>query len=240
MLTCSDAIPAAATLTAMDNCTDPINVVLEEVDDMGVCPDPRIITRTWTATDDCLNEVTHTQTITVAPDAEDPTFVEALPTDEMLTCADAIPAAAVLTAMDNCTDPIPVEFEEIDDMGVCPAPRIITRIWTVRDECLNEVSHIQTITIAPDVEDPTFVEALPGDEVLTCADAIPAAATLTAMDNCTDPIPVEFEEIDDMGVCPAPRIITRTWTVEDECGNDIEHRRMSRPTYHYSSMDSFR
>ena len=217
--------PGACPGTPLTSSPNPITVVLVEEDDMGVCPDPRIITRTWTATDDCGNEEEYVQTITIAPDTEMPSFVEDLPVAEiMLECDDAIPPSATLTAMDNCTDPILVVFDEVDDMGICPASRFITRTWKAMDACMNEVSHMQTITIAPDTEMPSFVEDLPAAEImLECDDAIPPSVTLTAMDNCTDLIFTAFDEVDDMGACPASRIITRTWSAMDACMNEVSH-----------------
>ena len=224
-LTCADAIPAAANLTAMDNCTSLITVEFEEADNTMTCPDTRTIVRTWTATDACDNVATHIQTIIIAPDDEDPVFELPLPDAVVnLTCADAVPAAPTVAATDNCTNPIAVILVEIDDMGVCPVARIITRTWTATDECDNEVEYIQTITIAPDADAPTFVEALPDAIVnLACADAIPPAVNLTAMDNCTSPLNVVFAEADDMGACPDPQVIIRTWTATDACMNVVTH-----------------
>jgi len=219
MLTCADDIPVAATLTAMDNCTDPVNVIFAEADDMGVCPDPRIIIRTWTATDDCGNDIEHIQTITIAPDTEFPVFVEALPADLALTCADAIPVADVLTATDNCNIII-VEFNEVDNAATCPAVRGITRTWTATDDCGNETQHIQNITIAPDTQAPVL-SAMPADVVLGCGDPTPPAETITATDDCST-VEVMFGETE-MGDCPADRVIERTWTATDDCGNIIAH-----------------
>jgi len=225
-LICTDDIPDPAVLTAMDDCDDAPSVGFAEAT-AGTCPDPTVITRTWTATDACDNVATHIQTIIIAPDDEDPVFELPLPDAVVnLTCADAVPAAPTVAATDNCTNPIAVILVEIDDMGVCPVARIITRTWTATDECDNEVEYIQTITIAPDMEMPVFVEALPMDLNLTCAEAIPVEATLTATDNCTNPIGVIFVENDDNGgICPADggRTITRTWTATDACGNVGEH-----------------
>jgi len=59
----------------------------------------QIITRTWTATDNCGNATTASQVITVGDDGA-PTFVST-PADVTVEC-DNIPDAAVLTANDNC------------------------------------------------------------------------------------------------------------------------------------------
>ena len=55
-----DNVSAAATLTATDNCGEVTMEFLEETTD-GACPGSYVITRTWTATDECGNEATHIQ-----------------------------------------------------------------------------------------------------------------------------------------------------------------------------------
>jgi hypothetical protein len=57
------------------------------------------ITRTWTATDNCGNTATATQTITVI-DNTAPIFAN-VPTNVTVDCG-AIPSAATVTATDNC------------------------------------------------------------------------------------------------------------------------------------------
>ncbi len=219
-LICTDAIPPADEVTATDDCIDPIEVVFEETEDMGVCPEPRIITRTWTATDACMNEATYTQTITIAPDVTPPVLSD-MPADLNLTCADEIPPADPITATDDCTDPQEVVFEEVDDMGVCPDPRIITRTWTATDECMNETTYTQTITVAPDTTPPVLSEE-PADITLVCGDPIPEVPAITATDDCTNPQEVVFEETT-MGTCPEPTVILRTWTATDDCGNETTY-----------------
>jgi gliding motility-associated-like protein len=78
---CSDFIPAADILTATDNCTTPQIVAFTEVSTYsGSGCQNYTITRTWTATDECNNAVSHTQVITVqdtTPPAFDlPTYLE--------------------------------------------------------------------------------------------------------------------------------------------------------------------
>jgi hypothetical protein len=60
-----DAIPEAAVLTATDNCGT-ATVDFTETEVPGNCSSEYSIVRTWTATDDCGNETSHTQTIQLA------------------------------------------------------------------------------------------------------------------------------------------------------------------------------
>src|SRR5690606_33177164 len=138
-----------------------------------------ILTREWIATDACGLTTTHTQTITVE-DSTAPVFVETLPTDITVSC-DAIPAAAVLTATDNCGSAT-VSFTETSTSGSCANNYILTREWIATDACGLTTTHTQTITVE-DSTAPVFVETLPTDITVSC-DAIPAAAVLTATDNC--------------------------------------------------------
>ncbi|RKN79498.1 gliding motility-associated C-terminal domain-containing protein [Ulvibacterium marinum] len=57
-----DAIPEAAVLTATDNCGT-ATVDFTETEVPGNCSSEYSIVRTWTATDDCGNETSHTQTV---------------------------------------------------------------------------------------------------------------------------------------------------------------------------------
>jgi len=191
----------------------------------------QVIIRTWTATDDCGNETTHTQTITIPPDDVPPVLSD-MPADLNLICTDPIPPADMITATDDCTDPIEVVFEETDDMGVCPDPRIITRTWTAMDACMNETTYTQTITVAPDVTPPVFSD-MPADVNLTCLDEIPPPPTVTATDDCDGTIPAVLT-LGTSGVCPEPTVITRTWTATDACMNTTTYTQTITiaPDYH--------
>gem|GEM_PF-2454174 len=225
-LVCGDPIPEVPTITATDNCTEPQAVVFEETT-VGTCPESTVIMRTWTATDDCGNETTYTQTIDIPADNVPPVLSEE-PADENLTCADAIPDVPTVTATDDCTDSIEVIFEETDDMGACPNPRIITRTWTATDACTNETTYTQTITIAPD-ETPPVIMCPPNDPTVYTLEAdIPVAAADvtefeelggTAMDDCGA---MTLTAADEVTPCPGAAnqgMIVRTYTITDECGN---------------------
>ena len=75
-----DAVPAAVTLTATDNCDTPATVTASDSRTDGACPNSYAITRTWTATDCSGNTATATQIISVQ-DTRPPVFEDATPAD---------------------------------------------------------------------------------------------------------------------------------------------------------------
>ena len=170
----------------------------------GDCPSNYILTRTWTATDECGNSTSHTQTVTVQ-DTTAPTFNESLPSDETVEC-DAVADAVTLTASDNCGT-ADVTFNEVRTDGDCPSNYILTRTWTATDECGNSTSHTQTVTVQ-DTTAPMFNESLPTDENVEC-DAVVDAVTLTASDNCGT-ADITFNEVNTDGDCPSDYVFQRT------------------------------
>jgi hypothetical protein len=205
-----NAVPAAAILTATDNCNAP-TVVYNESRTNGNCPSNYILTRTWTATDACGNTSSKTQTITVQ-DIQAP-VLSASPADVTVEC-NAVPTAATLTATDNCDAPT-VTYAEVRTNGNCPGNYILTRTWTATDACGNTSSKTQTIAVQ-DTQAPVL-SASPADVTVEC-NAVPAAAILTATDNCDAPV-VVYNETRTNGNCPSNYILTRTWTATDACGN---------------------
>ncbi len=202
-----DDIPAAAQVSATDNCSD-VTIEFSEVISDGC---PYDIIRTWTATDACGNVAAHTQVITVE-DTQAP-ILNNVPADYTAECGDA-PALAPVTASDNCSNNIVVVFSEQVNSASCPIS--IVRTWTATDGCGNIAEASQNILIS-DEEAPVLSE-LPADLTVEC-DNIPAPANVTATDNCTNPI-VEFTEVQTDG-CPYQ--IIRTWSTADDCGNETSH-----------------
>ncbi|MFK8009738.1 MAG: Ig-like domain-containing protein [Saprospiraceae bacterium] len=200
---CDDII-GEALVTALDDCSGNLPVVFNEVVGTGC---PYTITRTWTATDLCDNEIVGTQVITLI-DTINPVFGN-VPTDVTVEC-DAIPAVATVTASDNCTAAVDVTFSETTTTG---CPYTIIRKWIAVDDCQNADSVIQVITVE-DTIDPVFAN-IPGDVTVEC-DAIPTAASVTASDNCDPNVGVVFSEIIGNG---CPYTITRKWLATDNCGN---------------------
>jgi hypothetical protein len=165
-----NAVPAAATLTATDNCSTPV-VTYNEVRTYGLCAGNYTLTRTWTATDACGNASSKTQVITVR-DTQAP-ILSAAPANVTVEC-NAVPAAATLTATDNCTTPV-VTYTEVRTNGNCSGNYTLTRTWTATDACGNASSKTQVITVQ-DTQAPVL-SAAPANVTVEC-NAVPAAATL--------------------------------------------------------------
>ena len=101
--------------------------------------------------------------------------------------------------------------------GSCPT--IITRTYTITDECGNSVDVVQTITIQ-DVTAPTFTA--PSALTINCEDdATDLALTgdvTDESDNCSVGLNATYVDVTD-NTDPCAVIITRTWTLTDDCGN---------------------
>ncbi|MBK7174158.1 MAG: choice-of-anchor L domain-containing protein [Bacteroidales bacterium] len=216
-----DAIPALGTavVTATDNCDTEVTITFEgETQTPGACPDAYTLTRTWKAVDNCGNEATSSQIITVQ-DVTDPVLT--VPEDITAECS-AIPALGteIVTATDNCDTEVTITFEgETQTPGACPDAYTITRTWKAVDNCGNEATASQIITVQ-DVTDPVLT--VPEDITVEC-DAIPALGTavVTATDNCDSDVTITFEgETQTPGACPDAYTLTRTWKAVDNCGNE--------------------
>ena len=143
---CSSLFPVSpGSATATDACAGYVHVVYNgQTSAAGSCPQEYIVTRRWTATDECGNSKTATQTITVR-DTQAPTFNNA-PADVTVMCG-AAPSVPVVTASDNCDNHVPVTYlGETSNGPNCPYT--ITRTWTVADDCGNVNTHTQTISVS--------------------------------------------------------------------------------------------
>ncbi|MEL6864001.1 MAG: proprotein convertase P-domain-containing protein, partial [Bacteroidota bacterium] len=213
-LTCEEPLPPSATLTASDNCDpDPI-ITMTEVEDIGSCADSLTVIRTWTATDRCGNTSTVSQAITFQDNTAP--ILDNIPPNESVEC-DRVPDPAMPTASDNC-DPNP-DISLVEDRidGFCEDTYELIRTWTATDRCGNTSTASQVITVS-DNGSPELMGA-PGNLNLSCDEAIPPIATVTAMDNC-DPNPLVFPFEETLaGDCPEEFRIIRTWTATDRCGN---------------------
>ena len=215
-----DTSPAnTGTATATDDCASPaVNFTDVEV---AACGITKTITRTWTATDACGNSVSEDQTITVQ-DTTAPTFT--VPADITVECDvdvnDLTLTGDVTDEADNCSTNLDATFTDSVADGNCANESVITRTWSLTDECDNTTTLVQTITVQ-DTTAPTFT--VPADITVEC-DVDVNDLTLTGdvtdeADNCSTNLDATFTDSVADGNCANESVITRTWSLTDECDN---------------------
>jgi len=212
-----DNIPSPPSVTATDNCDPAPSVSYTETSNLTGCGAyTGTITRTWTATDACGNQSSCSQTITVIDNMAP---VITCPANITVQCDEsAAPAnTGSATAIDNCDTSPTITYSDTEVAGACAQEKTITRTWTAVDACGNQATCQQTITVIDNTA--PVLSGCPTNVTVEC-DAIPAAATVTATDNC-DPAPtVTYNETSNLTGCGGyTGTITRSWTATDACGN---------------------
>ena len=206
------AQPPLDSINVTDNCDLAPVLSLTDSTIAGGCPGDYTILRTLTATDQCGNTASLTQTITV--EDQIPPVLSGVPADVTVDCGN-IPAPAVVTATDNCDDNPIVTMNDVQTNG---CPYTIFRTWTATDACGNSSSQTQRIRVE-DNQAPAF-DHLPADTIVSC-NGIPPVDTLIATDNCDTSLMLTFGETTSGSACNYT--ITRTWTATDDCGNTFVH-----------------
>ncbi len=208
-----DALPPTPSVTASDACEGSVSVTFSESQVAGSCPGTYVLTRTWTATDGCGNSSSASQDVAVM-DTVDPVLV-GVPGDVSVEC-DAVPSPATVTASDTCAVNVPVTFMETQTNGSCPDEFTLTRTWSAVDDCANDVTAMQLVSV-DDTTPPTI--NCPAHASLECpADtSVSAQGSATGADNCSTPSISSSDST--MQGCGTTETITRTWTAMDDCSN---------------------
>ncbi|SEG48301.1 beta strand repeat-containing protein, partial [Flavobacterium urumqiense] len=174
-----------------------------------------VTTVTITATNSC-GTASCSFTVTVL-DITAPVLA-GVPVDATASC-NTIPVAAIVTASDIC-DASPsialVETKTQTPTGIGHYNYTLTRTWTATDVASNSSSKTQVITVQ-DTTKPVL-STVPADATVEC-DAVPAAATLTATDNCDAAPVVTYAEVRTNGASTNNYTLTRTWTATDVASN---------------------
>jgi gliding motility-associated-like protein len=211
---CIGDVPAADPLLITDEADNqgvPLVAHVGDVSDGLSCPET--ITRTYSITDVCGNQISVYQLITVQ-DVTAPVMAAA-PADLTVECVGDVPAMINLGWTDNCDGAGNVIGSDVSDGLSCP--ETITRTWTYTDACGNTSSTSQTITVI-DTQVPLFAPT-PADITINCSSGLLAGNVLTWTDNCDGTgavLPTDGPLVG--GTCGGT--ITRTWTYTDACGNN--------------------
>lgn len=167
-----DAIPAVATPTTSDNCDTDVNLTFMENRTEDANSNDYVLTRTWTAVDDCGNISTGEQVIRVvvaddsgnnggdnggdnnnpctADDCETtPPIIGNIPNDETVNY-EAVPAPAQPVATDNCDTDVSLVLSETISESIDARNYTLTRTWTATDDCGNEATGQQVIKVEGD------------------------------------------------------------------------------------------
>jgi len=115
-ISCTDEIPSVPEVIVIDECEQTEIEDFEFTSSTSTETCTEIITWTWTAVDECLNEGSYTRTITIIDDTA-PYFTE-VPENTYINCSDDYPEAPMVMAEDDCTE-VPVTLtEEIIEGGI--------------------------------------------------------------------------------------------------------------------------
>ena len=198
--------------TAEDNCSGAEVTVTDEIV-AGDCLSAYSIIRTFTATDNCTNSSTATQTITVV-DTTAPDFgLENL--EVSISCGDYPDGEFYADASDNCSD-VTITFEDVAIEGGCVLPvGKYNRTYTATDACGNASTLNQLIILTDDVA-PEFT-SVPADYTAECDEAL-VLDEATATDNCSG-VTITYSDATVSDECDNVYTLERTWTATDGCGN---------------------
>ncbi len=211
-----DNIPFADNPTATDNCDTNVDVVFTEVVTNGPCASYFYISREWTAIDNCGNQFTQTQVVTVE-DNTAPVFDVAPSPVSDINCGDALPTQEGLTATDNCNPDVIITMN--NDIGLIDncGGTAVTYTWIAEDGCANSTIVTMSFNVLPDTEAPVFDNAPAPIADINCGDPFPAQEVMTASDNCG--IAIVTANSNYTEDCINGYVVTYTWIAVDDCGN---------------------
>jgi hypothetical protein len=213
-----------------DNCSTGIQATYTDATPVaGSCQGARFVIRTWHLVDGCGNAAgDQTQTINIL-DNTAPTFTR--PADKTIytsaNCsydASVVNTGDVTDEADNCSTGLNATYTDVINAGGCEGQKIISRTWHLVDNCNNAAAdQVQTITVSDNTA-PTFMR--PADFcIYTDANCnYNAAPSITGdvtdeADNCSTGLNATYSDAVANGTCAGSKVITRTWSLVDKCGN---------------------
>ncbi|MFK8007844.1 MAG: gliding motility-associated C-terminal domain-containing protein [Saprospiraceae bacterium] len=232
-VTVSCAVPAQPVVNAMDNCDGTFATTVTDVPtSINYCVGGSLV-RTFTASDASGNISTATQNITVMANGGPMISAGFLASiaDVTVSC-DAIPMTPTLTAAnisDDCTLPANVMIvnnglENTIGGQVCPTTQILTRLWTLEDDCGLQFNYTQNITVQ-DNSTPVITPPATTNVTIQC-NGIPSdpetqilnyESNFTVNDNCGSVVWSNDYTGLSGGTCAGTGIASVTYFASDGC-----------------------
>ena len=223
-ISCEDSTDPANTgmLTAASGCiSGGLDISYSDNTTAGSCANASTILRTWTIIDNCGNNETHVQTITIN-DLVAPLINCGISSDEIqtpTTTALVPDYSAGISYSDNCSDPSDITVVQLPAAGTELGFGVHTIEFEATDECGNTATCSITLTILSDNGITVFT--VPTSSLtLECDDDLSPANTggePTAASTCLGILTIDYADVSVGDDCN--RTVTRTWTITDECSN---------------------
>jgi hypothetical protein len=121
----------------------------------------------------------------------------------------------------ECEGELEYSFEDKTYSGGCLGT--IERIWLIRDNCNNEITFQQFIRLQD--EKAPILSSYP-QSVSVLKDQIPDTPEISARDNCSENVKVEFSEKKKLDENRKLISISRSWMATDKCGNTVKHEQI--------------
>ncbi|PCJ81458.1 MAG: hypothetical protein COA49_05020 [Bacteroidetes bacterium] len=196
--------------SAQDNCQSTISLSFNSVQSQ-YCDGVTLINYTITAFDNCGNTTIESRSVYVH-DTMPPSFIN-VPVNDTVSC---LASVSLQSATYDCPEGL-VYIEENNSLfSSCTGSSV--QNYSLTDACGATSYATRIITIIDDVP-PVFETIIP-DITLYCEDDIPSDLP-NHYDVCaTSMLTESVNEI--QGNCPGERVVTRTFTITDPCGNSTE------------------
>ena len=198
-----------------DNCTATEDLVLTGISGVAIDNCIEYQFTTYSATDACGNVATCSIIIKIV-DTSKP-FFDGLVPDEVISCGEPLEFGTP-AYLDLCDKDVDISYKDVISVGDCPLAKVVTRTWTITDDCGNTASTSAKITVIDD--NAPIILDVPNNASYEC-DEVVLPATPKATDLCDPYVTVYRDSIITPGdpLCPQNYIITYTWTAIDACGN---------------------
>ena len=211
-INCNTPLPSVGPQVS-DNCDQEVAINETQQIKPGTCAEAYEVVRLWTATDNCGNTATASQTVKVE-DRQAPAF-SFVPPAVTLPCTATLPSTQP-EATDNCDQSLTLTEARSTTAGSCPGNYTVTRVWTAVDNCGNSATASQVVKFEDKVA-PTFAN-VPQATTISCADALPQTQPVVS-DNCDKAVKTTEARQTLPGACPGSYAVLRVWTASDACGN---------------------